>query len=288
MLGQRVATAIVLLIVLMGALMVSTPWPLLLLLVLAAACALWEWLRLVWPAASTRRFGPAVTAIAVGAAMVGGLHFQLDPAGSLSGLTNLNQAMSWLIGLASAFWLLCATPMVVRGQTQAAPQSGPISLLALLAVVGCWWALTQFFLLYGAWFLVSLMALVWAADIGAYFTGKAIGRRKLAPKVSPGKSIEGAVGGIVAALLWVWISSFWPDSLGDVLARRWSLPGAILLVVALAAISIVGDLFESLLKRRAGVKDSSQLLPGHGGVFDRIDALLPVSVWAWLLLEGFA
>src|SRR5690606_32908688 len=134
-------------------------------------------------------------------------------------------------------------------------------------------------------FLVSLLALIWFADIAAYFSGKALGRHKLAPRVSPGKTWEGALGGVLAATAWVLASSYWPDSFGHVLMQRWSWWLVALIAVFLAALSIVGDLFESLLKRRAGVKDSSQLLPGHGGVYDRIDALLPVAPIA-LLLTG--
>src|SRR3546814_4210331 len=108
---------------------------------------------------------------------------------------------------------------------------------------------------------------------------------KLAPRVSPGKTWEGAVGGVVAATLWVVVSSFWEGSFGFVLRQYWPWAGVIVISVALAALSIVGDLFESLLKRRAGAKDSSGLLPGHGGVYDRIDALLPVAPVAFLLIE---
>ena len=127
------------------------------------------------------------------------------------------------------------------------------------------------------------MALIWFADIAAYFTGRAFGKRKLAPAVSPGKTWEGAVGGVVAAAIWTTATVAVPGSFGDILARQWSLPVVFLLACLLAAISVVGDLFESLLKRRAGVKDSSRLLPGHGGVYDRIDALLPVAPVAILL-----
>jgi len=131
----------------------------------------------------------------------------------------------------------------------------------------------------------TLWALVWCADIAAYAVGRTLGRHKLAPQVSPGKSREGAVGGVVAAVLWLAATAvWWPDSFGALLLNRLGWPGLLLSGVVLAAWSIVGDLFESLLKRRAGVKDSSRLLPGHGGVYDRIDAVLPVAPAAVLLL----
>ncbi len=286
MLGQRILTAIVLLIVLGLALAAPGHWPLLALLGLAAACALWEWQRLVWPWPSSRRAGPAIVAVLAAAAMGWLLYSLFGPGESVPGRYALQAFMYWVVVLSGLFWLLGATTLVVRGQTQAPPGSPALAVVGIAVTCAAWWSLSRFYVRFDAWFLVSLMALVWVADIGAYFAGKTLGKRKLAPKVSPGKSMEGALGGILAALLWVWISSHWDGSFGQVLAQRWSWPIALLLVAGLAAISIVGDLFESLLKRRAGVKDSSALLPGHGGVYDRIDALLPVSVLAWLLLEG--
>jgi phosphatidate cytidylyltransferase len=136
------------------------------------------------------------------------------------------------------------------------------------------------------------MVLVWIADIGAYFAGKAFGKRKLAPSISPGKSWEGAIGGCIAVLAIASASVlFGGNALADTFAVRvqarlgWAALLAILVLIVAA--SVAGDLFESQLKRRAGVKDSSHLLPGHGGVLDRIDALIPVLplaalIGAWL------
>jgi phosphatidate cytidylyltransferase len=136
----------------------------------------------------------------------------------------------------------------------------------------------------GVNFLLSALCLVWTADIGAYAAGRAFGRRKLAPTISPGKSWEGVAGGMACALvlaaLWVLvIDRRWPvdsASLYTQLVKRVGWPGMVPLAALLAGFSVVGDLFESLVKRAAGAKDSSRLLPGHGGVLDRIDALLPV------------
>jgi phosphatidate cytidylyltransferase len=116
--------------------------------------------------------------------------------------------------------------------------------------------------------LLYLLSLVWVADIGAYFSGRRFGRNKLAPAISPGKTREGLIGGLLANLLWMlvvyWISQGWGIAL---------LP-FLLVGVATSLISVVGDLFESVLKREAGVKDSGSLLPGHGGVLDRVDSLI--------------
>jgi phosphatidate cytidylyltransferase len=130
--------------------------------------------------------------------------------------------------------------------------------------------------------------LVWAADVGAYFVGKAIGRRKLAPTISPGKSWEGAIGGaeLVAVIASVAGITHWfaPTWFSYELDQRGAVT-ALALTILLVAASIGGDLFESLLKRQVGMKDSSRLLPGHGGVLDRIDALLPVFPLAALLIS---
>ena len=135
----------------------------------------------------------------------------------------------------------------------------------------------------GVNFLLSVMCIVWMADIAAYFGGRAFGRRKLAPTISPGKSWEGvysgALGVFVLAFAWMAMERQWPDgsrSVFAVLQQRWGLLGLLACLLGLTALSVVGDLFESLVKRAAGAKDSSQLLPGHGGVLDRVDALLPV------------
>ena len=124
--------------------------------------------------------------------------------------------------------------------------------------------------------LLAVMGLVWIADIGAYFCGKAFGKNKLAPAISPGKSWEGAFGGVLCVLIYLSVvrEAGW---LGFDLP--W-LP-TMLAGVVLAAVSVCGDLLESWLKRVAGVKDSSNLLPGHGGVFDRVDSMIAVlSVYA--------
>src|SRR5450830_1258717 len=135
-------------------------------------------------------------------------------------------------------------------------------------------------------YLLSVMALVWVADIGAYFSGKAFGKHKLAPSISPGKSWEGAFGGWLAVLLIAGGSALVPqlqDTFAAQLLMRKGWLIAALLLSLVSAASVVGDLFESMLKRRAGMKDSSNLLPGHGGVLDRIDALIPVLPLAVLL-----
>lgn len=157
-----------------------------------------------------------------------------------------------------------------------------------VAILGCFVAMLALFK-HSALYLFSAMTIVWIADIGAYFAGKAFGRHKLAPSISPGKSWEGAIGGWFAVLILTAATTAIP-MLGDTFPVKlqarvgwlWFVVAMTLMVVA----SIVGDLFESQLKRRAGMKDSSNLLPGHGGVLDRIDALIPTLPLA-VLLDSF-
>jgi phosphatidate cytidylyltransferase len=136
------------------------------------------------------------------------------------------------------------------------------------------------------WLLLALAALVWAADIAAYFAGKRFGKHKLAPAVSPGKTWEGVAGGMVGVVVYGAILAWVANTHATPLTPIFDDGAAVVVVAAmlvLTAVSIVGDLFESWMKRGAGLKDSSHLLPGHGGVLDRIDALtstLPVAALA--------
>ncbi len=153
----------------------------------------------------------------------------------------------------------------------------------LVSVAGCFIAIVILFE-HSPLYLLSVMGIVWVADIGAYFAGKSFGSHKLAPAISPGKSWEGAIGGWLAVLLIA--AGVAMGFVGDtfeykLLQRGW--PAFIGTMTLLVAASIVGDLFESQLKRRTGIKDSSNLLPGHGGVLDRIDALIPVLPLAALI-----
>jgi phosphatidate cytidylyltransferase len=162
----------------------------------------------------------------------------------------------------------------------------------ILALWGAWLAVSQARFI-GINFLCSVLVLVWVADIFAYFAGRAFGGRfivrKLAPSVSPGKTWEGAFGGllgvVVCAFAWRWVDGAMPmdsPSIYSVLAGK-SILLMVIAVVFMSAMSVVGDLVESLFKRSAGVKDSSGLLPGHGGVLDRVDALLPILPLAMML-----
>lgn len=186
----------------------------------------------------------------------------------------------WLL-VAALIWWLMATWLVLTFPESSAHWASAICklVIGLLILLPAWQGLVLIKQMpLGNWLILSVMILVWGADIGAYFSGKAFGRRKLAPKVSPGKSWEGLYGGLAACLLITAVVGVY---------RGWSLGELIFALVSAAIvvlISVVGDLTESMFKRKSGVKDSSNLLPGHGGVLDRIDSLTAaIPVFALLL-----
>ena len=171
----------------------------------------------------------------------------------------------------------------------------PLCALPCAPRLGLWlaWLVVVQARVIGINFLLSVMTLVWMADIAAYFAGRSFGLRftknKLAPSISPGKSWEGVWGGMAGVLLlglcWIVADARWEAAVPSLYSRLWAQGAWLLLLGALfmACMSVVGDLIESLVKRSAGAKDSSNLLPGHGGVLDRVDALLPTLPIAMML-----
>lgn len=191
-----------------------------------------------------------------------------------------------LFAFCAAFWLLVFAPLLSKGLPPLQSVRGRfLAGFYSIGILGCFVAIVAAFQ-HSPLFLLSIMAIVWIADIGAYFSGKAFGRHKLAPSISPGKSWEGAVGGWIAVMLATAISTRIPalqDTFAVRLHEHGGLVGFLAWMTFLVAASVVGDLSESQFKRRAGMKDSSNLLPGHGGVLDRIDALIPVLPLAVLI-----
>lgn len=223
--------------------------------VLVALLAGWEWGGLARFSPSGRLVFAAVTgALCLGLIVLEAQSGPKQPAMLAYGLS----ALFWLIG--APLWM--ATKAKIGSAVLACLVGWLLLLPACLALVELR-ALSPLFLL-------AVMASVWVADIAAYFTGRAFGRHKLAPSISPGKTWEGAAGALVGVLVYG-IGLYL--AFGQSLATHLPLPIFALLLVLLTAVSIVGDLFESLMKRQAGIKDSSNLLPGHGGVLDRIDSL---------------
>ena len=278
MLRQRVITALVLLALLLPALRAASPLPFALFTLVLISAAGWEWARLNGAAAPV----PALATGALLAALCGASLLALPAMGHAGGLW-LAGSVAWVVG---GSWALRRGP---KGWALVPPLLR--WLVGLLLLWLAWLALAQARTV-GTNFLLSVMGVVWAADIAAYFSGRAFGRRKLAPTISPGKSWEGVAGGLAGVLLlalgWLWLDarfSFDSPSVFLLLRQRLGWAGLLLAAVMLTALSVVGDLFESLVKRAAGAKDSSGLLPGHGGVLDRVDALLPVLPAAMALIS---
>ncbi|HZV54104.1 MAG TPA: phosphatidate cytidylyltransferase [Rhodocyclaceae bacterium] len=200
----------------------------------------------------------------------------------ISCLTAYNQAdfaypkLWWLSAL---FWLLLVPLWLCRRWRMSSNDMAGYA-AGWILIVPTWAAMVSLHDR-NPWLLFGAMALVWVADIAAYFAGRAWGRHKLAPAISPGKTWEGVVGAVTGVLVY---------GAAAAMVARYSPPGKLswaLLLVALTAVSIVGDLFESMVKRQADVKDSGNLLPGHGGLLDRLDSqtsTLPLAalILAWL------
>ena len=285
MLRQRIITAVIMLAVLVAALWSASPVPFIVLALVMMAAAAWEWARL--------NGVQGAGALALGAAIV------------------LACGLSWWAGWVNepfrAWWLVVALWVVVGGLLISVGVDGwsrvPAFLRLALGPAALWvaWLAVVQARLVGVNFLLSVLALVAAADIAAYFAGRAFGgqlvARKLAPSISPNKSWEGVFGGMAGVLLlaalWIFFDrqiapADWSRSLYSHLWQGGGLVWLVPSVIALAGLSVVGDLVESLVKRAAGAKDSSQLLPGHGGVLDRIDAQLPTLPFAMALVTVVA
>jgi len=269
-LKQRVITAVVLLALLVGALAWS-PAAFQALATVIVAVALAEWLQLVgWPN-SRARAGAVFFAVLLLAA-------------GRAAPDIVERALLPLCLLATIVWGALAMLLVRSDAMSLRIPRGASTALAVLMTAAAWVALVHF-LTEGVVVLLSVLVIVWIADTAAYFSGRAFGKRKLAPHISPGKTWAGVVGAIVTVIAVALVArQVAPASelMSTRLIGSLGLVGVVLLA-ALVALSIVGDLFESLLKRQAGVKDSSHILPGHGGVYDRIDALLPTLPLAALL-----
>lgn len=271
MLMQRVITAVILLAILGGALAWS-PTVFALLVTLLVIGASVEWLQLVgWG-----RDAALAISVALGVLLV----VLLQDASGLVARVVLPVAL-----LATIIWLGIAA-FLMRGDALTIRMPRLSSTLLAVLLLGAAWIALVAFLRQGAAMLFSVFVIVWVADTAAYFAGRAFGRRKLSPHISPGKTWAGAFGAILAVLiaaLAAWVLLPTAPIFTNRLLDHAGPTGAVLLLIALVAMSIYGDLFESLLKRQAGVKDSSNVLPGHGGIYDRIDALVPVLPFAALI-----
>ncbi|MCJ0763013.1 phosphatidate cytidylyltransferase [Variovorax terrae] len=278
MLKQRIITALILLAILLPALFYPSPEPFCAITLLLIVAGAWEWGRL-------NGYGHK------GALFMAFDCLALCLVSWRLGLLVRPQPLLWAV--AGGAWVLAGAWLLRAGVAGWPRIPKPVRLVGgLLALWLAWLAVAQARVI-GINFLLSVLLLVWVADIFAYFAGRAFGlkftRARLAPSISPGKSWEGVWGGMagVVLLAFAWVAADAALQAGvasfytRLAARGWWL--LLIAVLFMAAMSVVGDLVESLVKRSVGVKDSSGLLPGHGGVLDRVDALLPTLPLALML-----
>lgn len=260
MLMQRVLTALVLLPLLLALVWLApTPWLYLALSAIGLVMA-WEWTAFMgWASQPALRVAYLVlTALVLALVWCSPIH---------------GPALSWALAPVALAWFLMPLrlraysrhPEQGRIATPAMVVAGQLMIASTLISIATLHALPN-----GPLKLLFVLFLVFAADTGAYFAGRTFGRRKLAPMVSPGKTIEGAIGGLLLCALWGGVAGSFAFGLHE--------PAAIAVMVALsviaAVVSIIGDLTESMLKRAVGLKDSGHILPGHGGILDRVDSIV--------------
>lgn len=273
MLKQRIITGLCLAALLLAFLFAPAPVSLSFFAVIVCVAA-WEWGGLAALEGSQRFLYAALAAVLI--ALCGWL---LSTDGQMDVL-----AVRRLLGWACAVWAVLLL-WVMGYPGSAAIWGGRVSrvILGLLVLVPAWVGLAYLRLEpAGAWLILYVIALVACADIGAYFSGRAFGKRKMAPAVSPGKTLEGLAGGIAAVALFAIIISVFA------LPRSVGVGTFLVLSLATGLASVLGDLVESMIKRHRGVKDSSALLPGHGGFMDRIDSLsaaIPVFAFGMAVLQ---
>ncbi|WP_340608967.1 phosphatidate cytidylyltransferase [Xenorhabdus bharatensis] len=279
MLKYRLLTTLILIPLVVAALFLLPPSGFGLVVIAVSALAAWEWGQFAGLFTQSKRIALAVLCAA------GLLALQH----SLADFTHLTEKPQILYLLwAGMFWWIAAIVLVVAYPASASVWKSSVILRLLfgfLTIVPFYCGMmvlrTQGYennTYNGAWWLLYVMLLVWAADSGAYIFGRALGKHKMAPKVSPGKTLEGLAGGLLTAALISWLfSKFAPVPV---------MPENLLLISAVVVIaSVFGDLTESMFKRESGIKDSSQLIPGHGGVMDRVDSLTAaVPVFAGLVM----
>ncbi len=277
MLKQRVLTALILIPVLVAALFYFPPGWIIVLFGLFIAAAAWEWTALSGVRRTLSRAAYVLCILILGVAVIYSVLRQPSPIASF-------------LAAAGLWWLWALAELISRKDVNKgmfATTAGRV-VGGFLVLIPPWVASVYLLTVDGErprMLLLFLLVLVWVADTAAYFSGSVFGRTKLAPQVSPGKTVEGVVGGVMAVVLLAWLcgTMIWKFDPG--LLMRW-----VGLAIVTALFSVVGDLTESKLKRIAGVKDSGNLFPGHGGVLDRIDALTaaaPVFLLGVIILLKF-
>lgn len=252
MLKTRVITAVILTIGFLVVLFLASKMVWSCLMLAATLVGVWEWAKLI-------KLDKHQVPLYVASALVIGLLWIFTTDTSFA--IYHDEIVFGLLSLSALFWIVFSPIWLISRKK--VNHKLLMAFLGLVLLLATWLALNGLQSI-SPWLLLGVLAIVWLADIAAYFAGKRFGRHKLAPEISPGKTWEGVAGAILAATIYGLVLCYYMHY------SRWLIVGLWLIVV----LSIMGDLFESLLKRQAGVKDSSHLLPGHGGVLDRIDGLI--------------
>lgn len=266
MLKARVLTALVLLILFGPILLLLPAIDLYLALILVLSIGAWEWGRFLWPFNKSLQI---VYALIVGFLLIVLLSSHLGLILSLDSKV-IDKLLQYLIYVGVLIWIF-VVPLILKQSLNfpLTQYSKVLSCLGLLVLISAFCA-AMVLRDHSRWLFLAVIGIVWCADIGAYFAGKRFGKNKLAMNISPGKSWEGVFGGSLVVSIFILLIYSIADQ------TPLNLQSALFIGLFLSLMSVVGDLFESLMKRLAKVKDSSTLLPGHGGVLDRIDAILPV------------
>lgn len=252
MLKTRVITAILLAFGFLIALFNTSGVAWSLITLSATLIGVWEWAKLI-------KLKNQATMIYFAVALLIGALIIYSPTTTIGHYSD--EVSFSLLALSTCFWLaLSPVWLLTRKYIQS---KFTMALLGLILLLATWLALNGLHAI-SPWLLLATLAIVWLADSAAYFAGKKFGKHKLAPEISPGKTWEGVAGALLAVTVYGLALCY------TLHISRWLIAGLWLIVI----LSVMGDLFESLLKRQAGVKDSSHLLPGHGGVLDRIDGLI--------------
>lgn len=289
MLKQRVITAIVLLLILIGAYMLG-PVAFAAVMAVGFILAQWEWLRL----SGLSSVASGVVALIVGGSVTAFAYLAYLDLQMIHQATreyqmlyaNLSGIFVMYLAAITLLWIGISIRVFFARMTGLPVNHIVIGITGVFFPPAAWLSFVAMYASFGISMVISLLAIVWVADIMAYFTGMAFGKHRMSPAISPKKSWEGVVGGMLSVIvLGLIFACFFSDikTIPGVIVQSMGVFTWLVVAFVLVSLSIVGDLFESALKRQANIKDSSNLLPGHGGFYDRLDAMMPTLPAGFLL-----